>query len=233
MKNMHIALGILLLTGGSVLAQQVPAADHRSYVMATGEARVPMKPDRAMIDVGVVTQASTAVAAGAQNAKQTDAVLAELRKMVTGSDALKTTGYSVNPNYQTPRPGGTPTISGYTASNTVQVTLDDLTQVGKVIDAVLQSGANTLQSLQFGLKNPQAAHAQALREAGARARANAEAIAAGLGVRVVRVLSAEESGGGGGPVPMQKFRTMAAATQVEAGTLDVTATITLKVEIAP
>jgi len=218
---------ILLLAWMPIHAQ--PAAPEKQYILAVGEANVSVKPDQTTIDIGVVTQGTTAAAAAAQNAKQTDGVLADLRKMVTRPDQLKTTSYSVSPNYQTPKPGATPTISGYTATNIVDVTIDDLAQVGKVIDAVLQSGANNIQRLQFGLKNPQAARSQALREAAVQARANADAIAAGLGVRVVRVLSVEERESGG-VRPMQRAM-LASATQVEAGTVDVTAFVTLKVEI--
>ena len=46
---------------------------------------------------------------------------------------IRTTGYSLSPDYRYPREGGEPSISGYTATNVVQVTLVDLTQVGQVI----------------------------------------------------------------------------------------------------
>jgi uncharacterized protein YggE len=61
----------------------------KPYVQATGEATVSAKPDQAVIEIGVVTQASTATAAAAQNAKRTDEVLAELRKLLGESDQLK------------------------------------------------------------------------------------------------------------------------------------------------
>jgi uncharacterized protein len=240
MNYRYAAIGIALISWAPLQAQRVSIdaavrASDKSYVLATGEATVSAKPDQAIIDVGVVTQGATAVSVAAQNAKQTDAVLADLRKMLTATDQLKTTGYSVRPNYPTPKPGATATISGYTATNTVEVTLNDLTQVGKVIDAVLQSGANNIQKLQFGLKNPQAARSQALREAAVQAKASAEAIAAGLGVQVVRVLSAEEYEPEGGFV--QPKRNAASVpgvpppTEVEAGTIEVTATIMLRVEV--
>ena len=229
-------IGIALIFWGLHVAAQQPAPAHNVvFVQATGESTVSAKPDQALIDVGVTTQGATAVAAAAQNAKQTDAVLADLHKMVGGSDQLKTTGYSVRPNYQYPKPGGPPTISGYTATNMVNVKLDDLTQVGKVIDAVLQSGANNIQRLQFGLKNPQAARSQALREDAAQARDNEEAIGGGLGVHIVRVLSAEENASGDGgmpPRPMAMSVAAAAPTQVEAGTIEVRANVTLKVEVS-
>jgi uncharacterized protein len=162
--------------------------------------------------------------------------LADLRKILAGSQQLQTTSYSVRPSYQYPKPGAQPTITAYIATNVVEVTLNDLTQVGKVIDAALQSGANNIQRLHFGLKNAQAARFQALREAAAQAKASAEAIAAGLGVHVLRVLSAEET------PPAEDFgmakkapplpNAAAPTTQVEAGTIEVGATVTLKVEVA-
>lgn len=209
----------------------------KPYLLATGEATVSANPDRAVIQIGVVTQGSTAAQVSAQNASQTDAVLADLRKLLASSSQLKTTGYSVRPNYQSPKPGTTPTITGYTATNVVEVTLDDLTLVGKVIDAALKSGANTIQNLRFGLKNPQTARSQALREASAQAKANAEAIAAGLGVHVARVLSAEEVvPEGAANFAYAKSVPLAAAsvapTQVEAGIIEVNVTVTLKVEVS-
>src|SRR5260370_34437714 len=175
------------------------------------------------------------MAVASQNAKQTDVVLEELRRLLGGSNQLRTTSYSVRPNYQSPKPGATATITGYIATNVVEVTLDDLAQVSKVIDSATQSGANTIQKLQYRLKNPRAARGQALREAATDARASAEAIASGLGLKVVRVLSAEEatSEEGGfavakkappppGPVP---------ATPVEIGMIEISAKVTLRVEV--
>jgi uncharacterized protein YggE len=197
MKTGRAVVGIILVGWGGLLQAErvsIDAALHqsdKSYVQATGEATISAKPDQVVIDIGVVTQGATAATVAAQNAKQTDAVLADLHKILAATDQLKTTSYSVKPDYQTPKPGATATIGGYTATNVVEATLGDLTQVGKVIDAVLQSGAKNIQKLQFALKNPQAARSQALREAAIQAKANAEAIAAGLGVHMVRVLSAE------------------------------------------
>lgn len=222
---------MLLFAAAGPLWAQPAAPAERPFITATGQAVLSVAPDQAVIHIGVVTQAPTAAAAGAQNAKQTDAVLAEIRKIIRPGDELKTTRYSLTPNYRTPKPGDPPAISGHTATNIVEVTLGDLALVGKVIDAGLQSGANHIQRLQFGLKNPQAARAQALRAAAVQAKQNAEAIAAGLGVRIVRVLSAEESGTPAYAPQVRAFAEAAVATPVEAGTVDVTATVTLKAEI--
>src|SRR5260370_38181044 len=54
----------------------------------SGEATVSAKPDQELIEIGVVTQRATAMAASVQNANQTDAVLADLRRLLSGSGIL-------------------------------------------------------------------------------------------------------------------------------------------------
>jgi uncharacterized protein len=243
-KSRVLAVGMIVLVwGGPSPARgqrvSIDAALHaadKPYVQATGEATVSAKPDQALIEIGVVTQGSTAIAAAAQNAKQTDAVLADLRKLLGGSNQLKTTSYSVRPNYQYPKPGAAAAITGYIATNVVEVTLDDLAQVSKVIDSATQSGANNIQHLQYRLKNPRAVRGQALREAAEQAKANAESIASGLGLKVVRVLSAEEVTSEEGFAMAKKAPPppppgIAPATPVEIRMIDVGATVTLRVEI--
>src|SRR5204863_9139464 len=125
-----------------------------------------------------------AVAVAAQNARQTEAVLAVLTNLLGGNKKLKTTSYSVRPNYHYPKPGAAMAITGYTATNLVEVTLDDLAQVGKVVDSATQSGANVIQKLQYRLMNPNPVRAQSLREAAEQAKVVAEALASGLGLKM-------------------------------------------------
>jgi uncharacterized protein YggE len=174
-----------------VNAQQF--ASPLSSIRVTGNAVIAAKPERALIDVGVVTQEKQAQAAFSQNTKQLDAVTAALRKLLGADADIKTTNYALNPDYQYHPIGGKPSISSYTAINVVRVTLDDLDKVGPVIDAATQAGANHVESVQFTVKDTRALHAQALREAASRARANAEALVAALNLKIVRVVSVEES----------------------------------------
>ena len=218
----------------TVLAQQPPV----SSIRVTGDARVTAKPDRVQIDIGVTTRAQQSQEAAAQNARQVDAVLAAVRKTAGPTAVLKTISYSLNPNYQYHPNGGEPTLQGYTAVNVVQVTLDELGKIGAVIDAATQSGANRVEGIQFTLRDQDAVRAEALREAASRARAEADVLAAALGLKVLRVLTVEEQSPrvvpvrvyGGAPRAMA---TAAPATPVEAGTLEVTADVTLSVEVGP
>jgi uncharacterized protein YggE len=56
-----------------------------------------------------------------------------------------------------------PRIAGYTASNNISVTLDNLSQIGPVVDAALDNGANQLDGVQFRLKNDGPVRDQALK----------------------------------------------------------------------
>jgi uncharacterized protein YggE len=221
------AIPLMLSIAG--LASQAPPVRAPASVRATAEATASAPPDRARIRVGVITQANVAQDAAAANARQLDAVLAALRKVLGGAGAVQTASYSVTPNYRYPREGGQPAISGYTAANIVEVTVDDLSRLPRVIDAAAQFGANAVQSLQFVLRNEQPLRARALRDATAAARADAEAMASAAGLRVVRVLSIEE----GTPPSVRPVREMAAlaapaaATPMEPGIVEVRAIVTL------
>ena len=237
---------IVLAWGGPLPVQgqrvSIDAALHtaeKPYVQATGEATVSAKPDQAVVEIGVISQGGTAVAVAAQNAKQTDEFLASLASVLGGSKKLRTTSYSVQPNYQSPKPGAAAVISGYRATNIVEVTLDDLAQVSKVIDSATQSGANVVQKLQYRLKDPSPVRGQALREAAEQAKASAEAIASGLGLKVVRVLSAEEvTSNEEGFVmykrtasPMPPPGGTAPTTPLEVGMIEVDVNVIVRVEI--
>ena len=218
-------------------AQQTPLSPVSS-IRVSGEAKVTAKPDRVQIDIGVTTRATQSQDAASQNARQVDAMLAAVRKATGPAAVLKTISYSLNPTYQYHPKGEEPTITGYSAVNVVQVTLDDLAKIGTVIDSATLAGANHVQGIQFTLRDQDAVRAEALRQAATRARAEAEVLAAALGLKVVRVLSAEENSPRVVPVraymgaPRAAMAT-ATATPVEAGTLDVTADVMLTVEVSP
>jgi len=225
----------LLSTAAS--AQEAIFPQPPPSIRSSGDAVVTAKPDRAQIDIGVMSRATQSQDAATQNARQLEAVLAALRKLLGANADIRTISYNLTPNYHYPRDGGEPTVTGYTATNTVRVTLDDLTRVGAVIDAATKAGANQVQNIRFMLKDEQAVRAQALREATTKARAQAEAMASALGLKITRVLSVSDSG----PVVpvINEMRMMAAraeaadvSTPVIPGQIEVRANVTLTVEVA-
>lgn len=231
------SLGLLAALPLLVMAQDHTPLPQRSVVRASGEATATAKPDQAKISIGVMTQAANAEDAASRNATQVTEVLAQIKKVLGTNGEVRTINYSVNPQYKYPKDGGTPTITGYTANNMVQATINDISLVGKVIDAATQAGSNKINGIQFTLKDEQKVRNQAIREATAKAKATAEEMASALGVKVTGVVSAE-TGGGGGPRPlmadqyvMKAARAEAAPTPVETGNIEVRATVTVTLAV--
>jgi len=234
MNKLLLPIGILALAAVSASAQFAP---RRSSVSASGDASVSVKPDQLKLNAGVTTQAPTAQEASDQNAAQVTLVTAALKRVAGTAGELKTVGYSVTPNYKYPTGGGTPTLTGYTANNTVEVTTGDLSLGGKLIDSAVQAGATNIQGLRFALKDSEPARAEALRLATMQAKRHAEAIATGLGARLGYVIAAAE--GGAVRTVTNDNRALAASgggatpTPVETGMVEVYATVTLEIELIP
>jgi len=222
---------VACLTWTAIAAQGQAARNH--FIQTQGQGTVSGKPDQATVDLAIVTQAQTAQDAANQNANQTTQVLNQLKQLLGNNADIKTLNYSLSPNYTYP-PNGQPVLTGFTANNTVEVTVSDLTLPGKVIDTAVQAGANRVQGLSFSIKDDQPLRSQALRAAALQARAHADSIALGLGVHVGAVISAAEGVGirvltgslGAAAAPQ-------APTPVQPGTVDITATVTLEVELVP
>jgi uncharacterized protein YggE len=235
-----IVAAVALVAAAGVAGPRLAAAQTRDdrprppSITVSGEATIAARPDRAQVDIGVITQAETAEAASTDNRRKADAVLAQLRGALGAGADIKTASFSISPNYRYPKDGGQPTIAGYTATNVVRVRTDDLSQVGKLIDISTGSGANVIHQVQFSLKDERAVRTEALKQAAAEARSKAQAIAGALDLRITRILFVDESS----PVIMPRvyqaaaMRTATAPTQLEPGTIDVHATISLTVEIA-
>jgi uncharacterized protein YggE len=226
----------LLLPVLNAQIQMRPVQAHT--VSATGDATLNAKPDQARILIGVTTQAQTADEAVRQNAVKAANVSSTLKPFVGAEGEIKTANYSVNPQYRYPQ-GEAPILVGYQANNTVEVLLNDLTLMGKLIDAVSKAGANNVDRIEFLLKQDQAARTEVIGKAANQARANAEAIAKALGLTVRGVFSAETLDAGvprplAVPMAMQ-MRAVAkeAPTPIEAGTIEIRASVTVTLEVGP
>ncbi len=199
-----------------------------------GEAMVTVEPDRAEIQIGVETEDPSAQVAAQKNAARADAVLKALHDLLGRDAEIKTIGYSINPVYSSPRSGKN-TISHYKATNMLHVKTDQIKRVGEIIDHANKAGANTIEALNFSLKDDAAVKLKALEQASHDARAKADAIASALGVKIKRILRVEEAGGGMGLYARNRgFSSMAmsaAPTPVEAGSLDIQASVMLTVEV--
>ena len=227
MKINRLLIGLAFTT---VLCAQAPM--RVASITAVGNASVSVTPDMARVDLGVATQAGTAQDATQQNATQAGAVITALQTLLGANATIKTISYSVSPVYNNPPAGQSTTVIGYMVTNIVEATLTDLTQVGKVIDTAIQSGANRVQGISFGLQDSTAPVAQALKLAAARARSQADAIASGLNLHTGAVLRASEGVNlTATPISLTPAAAGGATTPIETGMVVVQASVTIEVAI--
>ena len=221
-----------LLVSLSCLALTAQPVARNPFVRAAGQATVSVNPDLARIEFSAVTQAANAQTAATQNATQVGTLISQLQGLLGANADIKTVNYSLNPNYIYPRDGGLPTLVGYTATNTVRVTTNDLANVGRIIDTGIQAGANQVSSLQFGLKDEQPARVQALKQATAQAKVRADAMASGAGMHTGAYRSIEEAvavrtpvvGGGVAAAP---------TTPIVSGMVEIDATVNIELDLVP
>lgn len=198
-------------------------------IQAVGTASITIKPDQARITVGVRTSAGTAQEAASQNSTLVDAVIKAVMQVIGGKGSLKTVNYSITPDYRTNN--GQSQLVGYIVTNSIEVSVNDLSLIGPVIDAAVQAGANSIGSPTFTLQDPEPVRQQALSAAAKQARAHADAIASGLGGKTGAVISAQE-GASYTPLTVNApSATVGVSTPIQPGTLDISATVTIMVEL--
>jgi len=166
---------------------------------AYGEVRT--APDMATISLGVMTEAKTAVEAMRQNATRMTEVVASLRRSGVAEKDIQTSNLNLSAqyHYEENKP---PQLTGYQASNTVTIRVLDLNKIGAALDAVVSVGANQINGISFGLKDPQAAENAARQKAVQALTAKASLYAGATGHRVGRLVTLSEGGGYSVPPPM-------------------------------
>ena len=210
-------------------AYAMPADGTLLSVSASADAK--RVPDIASISTGVVTQATDANAAMRANAVQMDKVMTAIRAAGIAERDIQTSGINLNPQYNY-RDNAPPTITGYQASNTVSIIVRDLAKLGKVLDTLVEQGANQINGPSFEVDKPDEAYDEARIGALKKAQARAQTYAGALGMKVRRVVSISEGGGGNFPRPLPMVRMMAAdAGAKETSVAPGETTLTVNIEV--
>ena len=219
-----------------VLALPAAAETAPATIAVTGEGKVEMAPDMAMLSLGVMTQADTAAAALKANSDGLSGALDRLKAAGIEGRDIQTSGLSLHPNIDYSSTGREPQVRGYTASNMLTVRLRDLSVLGQTLDAVVTEGANTLNGLSFGLQDPDEATDEARRRAVADAAHKAALYAEAASVTLGRIVTISEQGNYGGPQPMMmaeaRLAKDAGSVPVASGEISIGATISVVYEIA-
>jgi hypothetical protein len=224
-----LALALALAVPASLPAQTEP--DQPATLTVHGEGEVSSAPDIATIRTGVETEAKTAAEALAANSAAAVRMIETLKSGGVDAKDIQTGQLSVQPVYadmQHARPGEGPKVIGYRVVNEVTVTVRDLEALGRLLDRVVQAGANRIDSIGFGLEDGAAQADEARRRAVADARRRAEVLAEAAGVRLARILSISEAGGIVRPLQAgMMLRAEAMDVPIESGEVGVAANVTI------
>jgi uncharacterized protein YggE len=237
-----VLLSVALILFAVALYIYRPAHNKLTRITVVGDSQAKIAPDTAVVTFSVVTQGKQALDAQQQNARKSEAVQAAVEAVTVDSKAeVKTSGYNLSPerDYSSE---GLPKIAGYEVTNTVTVSIKNLTQVGAVIDAATKAGANSVEGIAFVVGEASPAQGDALALATKQAMAKAEAIAKSLNGRIVRVVETDEGGAPFAPNPMatpyseakmmsNSSANMSYSTPVQAGSLNVRSQVVLIVEV--
>jgi uncharacterized protein YggE len=231
MRTIAVLAAILLVPGVAAAQQN---NQQPPVIVTRGEAILKRAPDQAWVSIAAESRAATAAQAQQANADAMRAVQAALAKSGLPADAVKTTGYSLQPDME--YSGGRSRVRGYIARNSIEVRVDDLQKLSTVIDAAGQSGATNMSGLRFDLKDRANVEREALRLAVQDAMARARAIAAGANAQIGAIVRIDEQGGFE-PPPMPMYRTQTLAveaapqTPITPGEVEIRAQVTLTVAV--
>lgn len=225
--------GFLRMAGS--IPVSVTSTAKQSTFDVQGEGKVTVKPDEAVVSVGVHKEAASVKTA----TEQVDQVMTKLSEALKSQgikeDDIKTTGYNVYQNYS----NDGSVNKTYSVNSSVEIKIRDIEKVGAVVDLIGEQKLEQAGGLMFTLSDSlrEKTTKQAREMAIAKAKSKAEELASIAGMRLGRIVNVQEGYIGGIPVPMygktEMARDMSVSStpaQIETGTNDVTVSVTLSYE---
>ena len=227
-SSLAVALLALLICVPPAAAQ----AQAAHVIAMSGHGEVRAAPDTAMLSAGVSTQGPTAAAAVSTNNSRMQAVIAAIKNLGVPDRDIRTSNFSVSPQYANAN-NESPRITGYQASNQVEVRLEDVNKLGTTLDALVAAGANQIHGVNFLIRDDAALLSQARTAAVADARAKAETFskAAGVGLGAIMSISEESTQAPRPLYAMAAPLATAKAVPVAMGEQSVSADVTITWEI--
>ncbi|MBI4328730.1 MAG: SIMPL domain-containing protein [Chloroflexi bacterium] len=201
-----------------------------------GVGKVALKPDVALLRLGIEIQRDSVEAARNEAAAAMNRVIEALKALGIESRDIQTSFFNIQPVYHyeevfSPQGGRTnkQVLDGYQVTNQLSVRVRALDKVGQAIDGGASAGGDAIriQGVSFTVQDPEGPQAEARTKAVKDAVSRARSMAEAAGVKLGRLVYLSESGGGS-PVPMARaegafaLADKAAPTPVEIGELEVT-----------
>jgi uncharacterized protein YggE len=198
----------------------------------SGEGKVTVVPDIGVVNLGINLMRPTVKSAQTDVNNIINKISADTKSMGVDAKDIKTSDYSIYPEYDYRT--GTGRITGYRVQASLTVKVRDLEKINSVIDTATADGANTVSGINLTVDEEkekellQQAREQAIEEA----KTKAQSLARAAGISLGRIVNVQESGAQSQPIPYLA-RDMAVGsggggeTKIEPGSTDITSTVTL------
>ena len=220
---------IFSLAVGAAFAVPASAADTR-YITISATGTTTVVPDAVRINATVSVLSSTSKEARTISSSTAAALRASLTKNGVVTKDIATQSLTIYPEYSYPT-SGTPTFSGYRASQSFDITIRKASTAGAVVDAIVESGGDNLQIngvSPFVLDNNKATETARTYAVG-RAKAKANSYAKLLGIKLGRVIFLDENSTPPTyPVYASADKSDSAPTVVDLGEQKVSVTVTVR-----
>lgn len=227
-------MGLFLVAAALVMTpfffnQDAQASNEESLgtVSVSGSGSISVKPDTGIISVGVETENPDASTAQEENKEKMNKVMKALEELNIAEENIKTIAYSLNERYnyyedQTKE-------KYYVSSHILQVKINDIDKIGRVIDAVTKAGSNQISNIQFSISNEEEIYAQALELAMESAKTKADAILGTFGKVSTLPSKVTENGYSMGTYRQSYEAVMEdSSTPISAGELSIQAHVTVE-----
>lgn len=198
-----LALFLLAETIGAVKNFGRPGNPATDTITVQGSGQVALPPDVARITFTVENSAATVAAAQEKTTTQANAALEYVRRQEIAEKDIRTMYYNISPKYSYPNPcplGSIcpeyirePKITGYTVSESIEVTVRDLDKAGELLDGLGKLGVQNVSGPNLGLEDPTAGYNAARADAISKAKEQARVLADQLGVRLGKIVNFSES----------------------------------------
>ena len=206
------------------------ASENKRTLSLAASGTVKAAPDMVSISTGVTSEGQTARDALSKNTSAMTQVVDALRAAGIEPKDIQTTNFSVSPIYERKKQNEAAFITGYRVNNSVNITVRDIKKLGDVLDKTVEAGANTIDSIQFGIGDPEKVKDEARKLAMQTAIDNAKLYAEAAGVELGPAIKITETGSQI-PRPLQArtasapMMAEAAPVPVEGGTMSIEAKV--------
>ncbi len=193
---LSLALLAVLVAACSPAAVTAPQGKAET-ITVTGFGRAYGDPDMAQITIGVSIADEDVGAAVAESNRVMEALTEQMASMGLDEADIQTVNFSIWGEEQWDPETGQPREERlYRVDSTLQLTVRQIDNLGEILEAAIDNGANNIHGLSFSMQDPEALVDEARSDAVQDARRRAELLAAELGVSLGDVVLVEEASGG-------------------------------------